>query len=173
MLGFAPLAAAPLGALGDGGVAYDAVIEESSAASVISFAGALFPNSVTAAAQSQDTAAVAASVFTPITVETVSSVDVETVLVVFASAVSEGGAGSDACLVAPSVFNAALDEQAQAMDVVLTSAVFFAAVFGGATTTDAVVRSLLWELIDTEQSTNWGNIDTNQSPNWHPVQTQN
>lgn len=180
MLGFAPLAAAPLGALGAGGVSYDAafgdalaitdgivarqvfvtaVDEASSGAISVAVTASTFNAAVSFAADAETTSS-AAVVFVPSISEAATGADAAVALVGFSTAVTESVLTTDSALVEASEFNATATDAADAVDSVSTAAVMAVSVSDSAEIDDADSASYLWNLINNAQSTSWTVVKT-------------
>ena len=180
MLGFAPLAAAPLGAAGEGGVSFDVALSDAASISTLTFALSEFVGEVSHSADLADETVLAPSVFNAtfseqIEIAGASSTDATfscfvegsaqgnnqvAAVAAFSALLSELSTGQDSVFVTPSVFNAAVSEQGQALDQVLALAVFFANISEDAVGADEMLGRLLWELINTSESTTWTPVKT-------------
>jgi hypothetical protein len=181
MLGFAPLAAAPLGAAGTGGVAYD--VEFSDAASVADTAlqaFAAFSTSFIAAATGADLTHVEASTFTAdlpdganISASTAaiatflsnlsdaaSGVDSAAAIGAFLSNVSDAATGADSALVEASEFSATVSDSAAGDDTPDAAATFPVSFSDAATIDDANAADYLWKIINDSQGTSWSVVKT-------------
>lgn len=128
MLGFEPLAAAPFGATGEAGNAYDASLDDSAQASTELAALAIFSAGLPLeSVVGQDAVLVAASVFGTLVDESASAASTDSSLVVFGSTVDEAATETDA-VAAQAIFQANYSEAVTATDSVLALATFQAAV---------------------------------------------
>jgi hypothetical protein len=180
VLGFAPIAAAPLGATGESGASFDVSF---GAAAVITDAAASLPvyaSSVAEATLSDMSVAVAASAFNAIVSFEVTGVDASAAVAVFTPSISESAVGDDAAsalaifsstatdsglaadsvLVEASVFNATAADAADAADAVRSSAVMVGSVSEDADIDDSNSASYLWNIINNAQSVNWTVVKT-------------
>lgn len=189
MLGFAPLSAAPLGATGEFGVAYDAILDEAAAASqfVSSFAAFLATQADTVVGA--DVAQVVASTFSATADETAAATADLSLTAIFNISLDESAAASDdiatsvdfavqvedsvfgdsSVSVAASVFNAQVLEEVGIVDTFLASAVFFATITGSATAIDQIIGGFLWEIINDSQSGSWGGVNDSQASTWGTI----
>lgn len=193
MLGFAPLAAAPLGAAGTGGVAYDVEFSDAATATdtaLQAFAG--FATATTTAATGTDEPQVAASTFAANVSAAADGVMTTTAAVVFLANTSNAATGADAAssigsfqifvsdgvfsidftTVKPSDFSATVSDAAAGDGAVSALADMVASFTGSVTITDADMADYLWKIINDAQSANWGTINNAQPVVWTPVRTQ-
>ena len=181
MLGFAPLAAAPLGAPGAGGVAYDvsfsssatiadggvvgipvyatAVAENSSGAMSASVTASTFNAVVSGSADLADTSA-AFPEFNATVSDGAGGSGTVAALVGFLIGVSESGTATDSALVEASEFNATAADGVEMTDTVRTAAVMPVSISDAAEIDDADSASYLWNLINDAQSTSWTVVKT-------------
>ena len=161
MLGFAPLAAAPLGATGEGGVSYDVLFDDSVSGADTFASQTVFPVAFEAASTIFDSTEVSASIFTALSLEGATVSDATAVLVDFAVSVVDSGSGTDTpaaqvdfsalilelltgtdSAAAAATFQTATSDSATGVDSVSTLAVFPSAVFEQATAADATAATL-------------------------------
>jgi hypothetical protein len=181
VLGFAPLAAAPLGASGAGGVSYDvsfaasatiidggvvarqtfitAVDEISSGEMSAAVAASTFNAAVSIGADSADSAYAAAG-FAPNVSEGADGVDSVASLVGFLAIVSDSGTATDSALVEASEFNATAADASTALDSVRASAIMASAVSEDAEIDDSDAARYLWTTINNAQPTAWTVVKT-------------
>lgn len=181
MLGFAPLAAAPLGASGEAGIAYDVSFSD---AATITDGGVVglpvYAGNVSEASSGAMSAVVTASIFNAVASFGVDITDNPAALAIFEAATSDGSTGSDAAsafigflvsvsesgtatdsaLVEASEFNATASDAADMTDTARTSAVMNSAVSNAAEIDDADSASYLWNLINNAQATSWTVVKT-------------
>ena len=181
MLGFAPLAAAPLGAAGAGGVAYDASF---SASATMTDGGIVarqvFATAVDEVSSGEMSAAVTASTFNAAVSFAADVTDNTSAIAAFGSTISDGADGSvttsaligflvrvsesgtatDSALVEVSVFNAPVADGADMTDTVNNAAVMPVSISDAAEIDDANSASYLWNLINNAQSTSWTVVKT-------------
>ncbi len=194
MLGFAPLAAAPLGATGAGGVAYDAsfadmlaiadvgtsaqqtfavaVDETASGAMSVAVAASTF-NAVASAATTLADASSAFAAFAPKISQAATIAGTPTSLVTLLAQVTDFGVATDSVFVEASEFTATATDAADIVDSVQSTAVMAGFVSESAEIDDADSASYLWNLINTAQASSWGTINNAQSTSWTVVKTQN
>ena len=94
---------------------------------------------------------------------------------VFNGVVSESAQAQDA-VASLGVFNASVVESITAQDEAYAGASFVAQIIEDARAFDQFIGRLLWDVIDTSETTVWGVIDTGVSGNWGHIdtaQTQN
>lgn len=181
MFGFAPIAAAPLGASGEAGASFDvsfsaaAVITDGGVAALPVYAG-LISESTT----SNMSVAVTASTFTAIVSFDANGLDATASFAAFAPNVSGSASGSDAAssiasflalvsesglsidsvLVEASEFSATVANAAEMADNPKAFAVMISAVTDGAEIDDSDSANFLWNLINNSQSVNYTVIKT-------------
>ena len=181
MLGFAPLAAAPLGAPGAGGVAYDVSFADAAAVADTALqAFATFAVSITAAGTASEVVHVADSTFnanmsgaatgavttaaTPAFLANLSSsangVDSATAIATFNTSASDAGYAGAYAIVQASDFSATVSDAAAGDDSVLASATMNAAITGSAESADTNAADFLWKIIDDSQTTSWSVVKT-------------
>ena len=171
MLGFAPLSADPLAAIGEaGGISYSAAVIETARALAVASASAGFATTTSAAASATDTvsstAAIAVAVNNNAEASSTNHHQVD-----FAAQVQETAAGNMSTTVLPSIFGAIVAEEALGEDSLLLTVVFFATITDGASAADQIFARLLWELIDDAQTVTWNNINNSQADTWSAVNT--
>ena len=181
MLGFAPLAAAPLGASGAGGVAYDVSF---SASATITDGGIVarqvFATAVDETSSGEMSAIVAASTFNAVVSLGADATDTSSAIAAFApnisdgadvtaaaaalvgflSGVSDSSTATDSALVEASEFNATAADGVQLTDNASNTAVMNGSVSDAAEIDDADSASYLWNLINNAQSTSWTVVKT-------------
>jgi predicted 3-demethylubiquinone-9 3-methyltransferase (glyoxalase superfamily) len=181
MLGFAPLAAAPLGAAGSGAVAYD--VSFSDAAVVADIALQAFPiylSVLTEDATGTDAIQVTASTFTanlsgaatgddavsavPTYLANLSDaadgVDSAAAIGSFLSNIIDGAFSLDSVLVEASEFGANVSDTAAVNGTPDAAADFDAAFSDEATIDDANAADYLWKIINDSQGTSWSVVKT-------------
>ena len=142
MLGFAPLAAAPLGATGDG-IAYNVSVEESAAAAQFVASLVNFPVSQSEASVVSDVVQVAASTFNPLVVETLTAFSTESASAVFSASFVNAATASDA-IAALAVWSASILDSASTADTVSSAAIFQANTTESATASDLFFGALTY-----------------------------
>jgi hypothetical protein len=144
VLGFAPLAAAPLGATGEAGSAYDVAVEEASSVVMLLSAQAAFINAADESSQVQDTVLVAPSVFTTLVLEAASASEAQSAQIVFLANVGELvlGASTES---AQADWQALYAESAQAAETNSALAIFPASVQDSIAASSIFVGGLVYE----------------------------
>lgn len=181
MLGFAPLAAAPLGAPGAGGVAYDVsfsasatitdggivarqvfatAVDETSSGEMSAIVAASTFNAVVSFGADVTDATSASAAFAPNVSDGADGTATTAALVGFLIGVSESGTATDSALVEASEFNATAADGVEMTDTVRTAAVMPASIADAAEIDDADSASYLWNLINNAQSTSWTVVKT-------------
>ena len=181
MFGFAPIAAAPLGAAGDAGASFDVSF---GAAAVVTDGGVValpvYASSVVELASGDTSVAVAASTFTaivsfdangldatasfavfaPNVSESASGVDTASAIASFLAFASASGSATDATLVEASNFNAAVADASDIADNPKAFAVMMGGIAEGAEIDDFDSANFLWNIINNAQSTTWTVVKT-------------
>lgn len=181
MFGFAPIAAAPLGATGDAGASFDVSF---GAAAVVTDGGVValpvYASSVVELASGDTSVAVAASTFTAIVSFDANGLDATASFAAFApnvsgsanasdaassiasflAFVSASGLASDSALVEASNFSATVANAAEMADNPKAFAVMISAVAEGAEIDDLASANFLWNIINNSQPVNWAVIKT-------------
>lgn len=181
MLGFAPLAAAPLGAPGAGGVAYDVSFADAAVVADTALqAFATFAVSITAAGTASEVVHVADSTFNanmsgaatgavttaavPVFLANLSDsaagVDSVASLAAFLANASDGATGTDSALVEASTFSATVSDAAEGDDSVRAAATMVTAVTDAADVADSNAAAYLWNIINDSQTTSWSVVKT-------------
>jgi len=181
MLGFAPLAAAPLGAAGTGGIAYD--VEFSDAAAVADTAVqaspiylAVFTEDATGAdlthveastftanlsgAATGDDAVSAVPTYLANLSDAADGVDSAAAIGSFLSNIIDGAFSLDSVLVEASEFGANVSDTAAVSGTPDAAADFDAAFSDEATIDDANAADYLWKTINDSQGTSWSVVKT-------------
>lgn len=152
MLGFAPLAAAPLGATGEGGVSYDVLFDDSVSGADTFASQTLFPVAFEAASTISDTTQVEASIFNALSLEGATASDATSVLVDFAVSMVDGASGSDT-LAAQVDFSALILELLTGTDSASAAATFAALTLETATVADSASTLAVFTPSISEQAT--------------------
>ena len=173
MLGFTPLAVAPLAVANANASYLGEVVEGATADNTSVVAVAIFAPTIAELTAVYESTFVAASDFSASLVEASTGADLFSAVPVFECVVDELSTGQDSTSVAASTFNAPIAETVSAVDAFLAAAVFIATVQGSATAADQVVCRFLWELIDDSQSPGWTTINDAQPTTWTVIGTDN
>lgn len=190
MLGFAPLAAAPLGAVGSGGVAYDIAFSDAAVVVDAAFqASPIYLATFTGTATGADATRVTASTFTAnmsgaatgdVTTSATAAflsnmsgaaagVDSTASIAAFNPNVSDGATGTDSALVQASNFSATVFDTAAGNDTPDAAATFSGAFSGAATIDDANAANYLWKTINDSQTSAWGSVNAYQPTSWGTI----
>lgn len=182
MLGFAPIAAAPLGALGDGGVTYDvafsdaAVVADTAPQAFAAFAPVLSDNAVATGDAVSVTASIfnagtadaavgeevisAAAIFLANLADAAQGTDSTNAVAAFLSVLADIASGADAVQAPGSTYNPTVSEVAVGADSVRAFATMMAAFSDSTTITDADMANYLWNIINTSQPSSWAVVKT-------------
>ena len=193
MLGFAPLAAAPLGAAGTAGTAYDITFGDAAVVADTALqAFATFPTSITVAGTASEITRVAASTFNAnmsgaaagsVAAAAVAAflsnlsgaatgTDAASALAIFASDLTDAAVGVGSSQAAGSTYNATAFDAATGDDSARALATMFASFAGSATITDSDIANFLWNVINDSQTVTWGAVNTSQSASsWGTIGT--
>lgn len=193
MLGFAPLAAAPLGAPGAGGVAYDVAFSDAAtAADTALLASAAFAVGFSdAATATGDTVSVTPSIFNANAADAATGVDALSSIPTYLSQLLEAAQGSDSTTavaefravftdnmltidsveVSASTFNAVAPDGAILTETFRARATMLSAFSDSTTITDADIANFLWNVINDSQNANWGTINSAAATTWGTVPT--
>jgi len=152
VFGFAPIAAAPLGATGEGGASYDASFEDASSVADIFASQAVFPVAFADATTISEAAQVEASVFNALSLEGVALLDSTSLLVDFVVSVADGASGTDTAT-AQADFNVLILELLTGTDNVAAAATFQVAALDGATGVDSASATAVFTPAISEQAT--------------------
>lgn len=181
MLGFAPLAAAPFGATGSGGVAYDCafsdagVVADTALQAVAAFSPRLtdaaagidvlnvtastFNANASGAASGADTTAAAAAFLSNMS-GAAAGLDAYASVAAFLSNISETVTGTDSALVGASNFSATFADAAVGADTVRATTTMPSTFSDAAVVSDENMADFLWATINDSQATTWSVVKT-------------